>query len=131
MYYEAGNLGEIIPGYGYYICMGENSSTLYNNGDNYYVVGQQEVTMPPQVTLTTGWNLIGHYGENDVSKDDETGDLSGGILTDLADVTLLNEDSEPVDVLNLGQGYWAFITGQNNMLYAPSEADYDPDYEMS
>ena len=60
-------------------------------------------------------------------KEEETQDLSGGSLTDLAEVTLLNEDAVPVsdwDSLMSGEGYWAFITGKNNLLYAPSEADY-------
>ncbi len=119
----AGELENIIPGYGYYIKMVDDD-VLYQNGDKYYEVGQEDIPMPPQVELTTGWNLIGHYGMNDVSKAGEIQDLSGGVLTNLADVTLLNKNSLPIDTLIPTEGYWAFMTGQNNLWYAPSNADY-------
>ncbi len=115
---------EIVPGYGYYLKM-TDSAILYHNGDKYYNVGEGDlIPMPPQVRLTTGWNLIGHYGTNNVLKSDEKYDLSGGLLTDLANVNMLNEDGNPVETLIPGEGYWAFITGQDSLWYAPSEEDY-------
>ena len=53
---EAGDLDEMIPGYGYYVIMSEED-TLYNNGDKYYQLGNG-IPLPPQVTLTPGWNLV-------------------------------------------------------------------------
>jgi len=127
-----GDLGEMIPGYGYYVCISipeEETRTIYQNGEKYYKLGLLGIPMPPQVELTTGWNLIGHYGMNNVCQSDEIQDLSGGILTDLADVTLLGEDTGPDWKLKPTIGYWAFITGKNNLLYAPSQADYDSSYQ--
>ncbi len=123
---EAGDLDEMIPGYGYYVIMSEED-TLYNDGDKYYLLGNN-IPLPPQVTLTTGWNLVGHYGLNEVPKEEETQDLSGGLLTDLAEVNLLTEEAMPVsdwEDLIPGEGYWAFVTGQDSLLYAPSGADYE------
>jgi len=121
-------LKEIVPGYGYYIFM-NNETTSYQDGEKYYGVDyaygeNPDIPMPPQVVLITGWNLIGHYGMNDVDKVEEVQDLSGGILTDLADINMLNKNALPVSSLVPTIGYWAFITGQNELLYAPSEADY-------
>ncbi len=115
---------DIIPGYGYYLLMNEEAIN-YQNGERYYGISDSgSLPMPPQVELTTGWNLIGHYGMNNVDKTDEVQDLSGGTLTNIADITLLNKDAVSVNQLNPTQGYWAFVTGQNNLWYAPSEADY-------
>jgi len=120
-----GKLKKIEPGYGYYLKMNE-AATLIINGDKYYGASDTgSIPMPPQVRLTTGWNLIGHYGTNDVDKDEELYDLSGGLLTDLKNVNMLNEDGNPVTTLISGEGYWAFITGQDDLWYAPSEADYE------
>jgi hypothetical protein len=118
----ASRLQSIIPGYGYYIYMDEEA-TLYHDGEKYYNIGGVG-TMPPQVQLTTGWNLIGHYGTNMVNKSNEIQDLSGGILTDLATVTVLDQDANPITQLFMGKGYWAFVTGEHKLLYAPSQADY-------
>lgn len=124
----AGDLDGMVPGYGYYVIMEEESEDiLFNNGDKFYNLGNG-VPLPPQETLTPGWNLIGHYGLNEVYKESETGDLAGSSLTDLADVTLLNENAAPTWYLVPGEGYWAFITGENNVLYAPSSADYSDEY---
>jgi cysteine-rich repeat protein len=120
----SGDLDEMIPGYGYYVCTNKTEA-IYGDGEKYYELGISGVSMPPQVELTTGWNLIGHYGMNDVPKFLEKQDLSGGDLTDLADVTLLGKDASPNMELNPGVGYWAFITGQTNLEYAPSPFDYN------
>jgi len=122
---------EIIPGYGYYIFM-DDEVAIYQNGEKFYGMNDDSedgAPIPPEVKLTTGLNLIGHYGLNDVDKEDEVQDLSGGILTDLADVTLFNEDALPADELEPTEGYWAFITGQDTLLYAPSAADYEEDFD--
>ena len=47
----------IEPGYGYIIFMNDDA-VAYGDGKE---LGQD---VPPEVTLTNGWNLIGHYGEN-------------------------------------------------------------------
>jgi hypothetical protein len=112
----------IIPGHGYYIKM-SNESEVYQNGNRFYGI-EGPVPQPPQIILTPGWNLIGHYGMEIVDKTDEINDLSGGILTDLADITLLDENAYSTAVLVPTKGYWAFITGQDNIWYAPSDADY-------
>ena len=129
-----GNLDEMVPGYGYYVYM-EESDTLFNNGEKFYQQGTSE--FPPQVDLTTGWNLVGHYGLNPVYKEDEVYDLSGSFFqAHLAPLTLLNEDGAPVlsyMLLMPGEGYWLFVTGEqihadNTVQYVPSEADYDDNY---
>ena len=119
----ASRVQNVIPGYGYYILMDEEV-VIYHNGEKFYGLGEN-LPSPPQVELTTGWNLIGHYGLNDVLQSDEIADLSGGILTDLAEVTMFNEGASPILELVPTEGYWAFITGQNNLLYAPSVPDYE------
>ncbi len=53
---DSSRVQNIIPGYGYYIKM-TNESILYQNGKDFY-----EINLPSQVYLTSGWNLIGHYG---------------------------------------------------------------------
>lgn len=119
-----GNLEDMVPGYGYYVFMDEED-VLYANGEKYYNIDKEGgIPMPPQVILTTGWNLIGHYGMNCVAKVSETNDLSGDSLTDLAELTLFGEDASPASTLYPKEGYWVFVTNQDNLLYAPSEADY-------
>jgi len=49
---------EITPGYGYYVFM-ENNDVIYGDGKDF----EAGYDFPSQVTLTTGWNLIGHYGK--------------------------------------------------------------------
>jgi len=131
---EVNDLETMVPGYGYYVYVSEEyladlNLGLYNNGDKYYEIGQQGIPMPPQVTLTSGWNLIGHFGMNEVAKSEEIQDLSGGSLTDLADLTLLGQAAGPINYLEPGVGYWVFVTGQGSLLYAPSEADYAEDQD--
>lgn len=120
-----GKLKKIEPGYGYYLKMNE-VATIHHNGDKYYNVGEGDlIPMPPQVRLTTGWNLIGHYGTKEVLKLEEENDLSGGLLTGLVHVNMLDKNGNPVITLIPSEGYWAFITGQDSLWYAPSEADYE------
>jgi hypothetical protein len=88
--------------------------------------------MPPEVALTTGWNLIGHYGMNNVHKSDERWNLAGAptnAQSHLANMNMLDENAVPVFYLVPGEGYWAFITSSNNVLYGPSEADYSESEE--
>jgi hypothetical protein len=122
-------LQNIVPGYGYYLFM-DDGLTSYHDGEKFYGIdyaSSTSIPMPPQVKLTTGWNLIGHYGLNEVALSSEVQDLSGGILTDLADTTVLNENTVPVSALHPTECYWSFITGQNDLWYAPSAEDYSED----
>ncbi len=64
-------LQNVIPGYGYYVKMAEDT-TLYLNGKISYLIGDETgetipvMGMPPSVTLATNsWNLIGKYGFSD------------------------------------------------------------------
>ena len=58
---SSSRLQEIVPGYGYIIFM-DDDAVVYGSGKE---LGQD---VPPEVTLTTGWNLVGHYGlETDVT----------------------------------------------------------------
>ncbi len=116
-----GELNEIIPGFGYYIKMlGED--TLYLNGEKVYGNNEFTVPRPPVVTLTPSWNLIGHYGMKDnVAKSDALDTLAGSYSTML--------DENYYSVLDSGlliptEGYWLFLTGTDNLDYAPSEAAY-------
>lgn len=118
-------LQNIIPGYGYYIKM-NNEVIAYNNGGKMYGNSDDEdewnVPKPPVVTLTPSWNLVGHYGMNtDVSKEEALDTLGESYST------MLDMDGNPISdetSLNPTQGYWLFVTGTDNLDYAPSEEAY-------
>lgn len=112
----------IIPGYGYYIKMRDNS-TLYQNGEKMYGnsddVDAWDVPKPPVVTLAPSWNLIGHYGmRTGINKTDALTTLNGNYAT------ILGENGQIISEFNPTEGYWLFLTGTNSLDYAPSEADY-------
>jgi PKD repeat protein len=118
-------LQNIIPGYGYYIKM-NNEVLIYNNGEKMYGNSDNEnewnIPKPPVVTLTPSWNLVGHYGMNtDVSKEEALDTLGESYST------MLDMEGNPIsDGTNLSptQGYWLFVTGTDNLDYAPSEEAY-------
>ncbi len=118
---ETGNLDKIIPGYGYYIKMG-SEDILYLNGKRMYGNDDNIAPKPLVVTLTPSWNLIGHYGLiEDISKSSALDTLSG------SDSTILDKDGYSIadeEPLNPKQGYWLFLTGTDNLDYAPSEEAY-------
>jgi hypothetical protein len=82
-------LQNIVPGYGYIIFM-EDDAVVYGSGKE---LGQD---VPPEVTLTTGWNLIGHYGLNDSI-----------------------EVNEAFGSLELGNSYW------NSLLAVDEDGDFE------
>ncbi|MFH1608382.1 MAG: PKD domain-containing protein [archaeon] len=106
-------LQNIVPGYGYIIFM-NNNAVVYGSGKQ---LGQD---LPPEVTLTTGWNLIGHYGLNDNIEVDSAGDNAFSSL-ELGDnyywnnLLTVNEDGEFESMNNLDskRAYWLSIKGIN------------------
>lgn len=111
-------LNDIIPGYGYYIKM-NSEVTVYNDGERMYGNNEFTVPKPPVVTLIPSWNLIGHYGmEEDINKENALDTLDSSYST------LLDKDGYSVSEMNPTEGYWLFITGTNNLDYAPSNAAY-------
>jgi len=115
-----GNLDEIIPGFGYYINMSEED-VLYQNGKRMYGNNEFTVPKPPVVTLTPSWNLIGHYGT-------VSGLSKAQALTTLNEnyATLLDEDGFASLSMDPTEGYWLFLTGTDNLDYAPSSFAYPP-----
>lgn len=113
-----GNLDEIIPGFGYYIDMNEED-TLYLNGERMYGDNEFVVPRPPVVTLTPSWNLIGHYGMVEPLLKDKALDTLAGSYS-----TLLDKDGISVPDMNPKEGYWLFVTGTDNLDYAPSDEAY-------
>jgi len=123
------DVSDIIPGYGYYIRMNDES-TLYGDGEMGYALGGNML----QVELTTGWNLIGHYGLNEVNKYHETSNLAANGENPerhLASMTLVNEERRPARSLIPGEGYWVFNTNSGSTLYAPSTADFGIGFQLS
>jgi|TARA_Y100000310_G_scaffold344913_1_gene460473 hypothetical protein len=102
-------LQTIVPGFGYIIFM-NNDSVVTGTGKS---LGQDT---PPEVTLTTGWNLIGHYGVNaTLNSSDSFSSLQLGneffwdsLLNLKADGSL-----ESVTMTNVTRGYWLSIKGVN------------------
>ena len=105
------------PGWGYYVKMYEED-ILYLNGEKMYGFNEFDIPRPPVVTLTPSWNLIGHYGLNDVSKANALTTLDGHYAT------LLNKVGTPISILEPTKGYWLFQTYTQDLDYAPSDADY-------
>jgi len=102
---------EIVPGYGYIIFM-DDDAVVYGNGKE---LGQD---VPPEVTLTNGWNLIGHYGLNDdVNVDGAFSSLEFG-EDDYWNNVLTVEDGKFVsldetDELEPTEAYWLSIKSLN------------------
>ena len=115
----SGTLSNIVPGWGYYINMNE-SDLLCLNGDKMYGDDDHSGPKPPVVTLSPGWNLIGHYGTNwGLTKREALRTLEGNYAT------LLDEDGNPMFSMDPFEGYWLFLTGINSLDYAPSSPAYD------
>ena len=96
---------EIVPGYGYILFMDEDS-VAYGNGK------ELGADVPPEVTLTTGWNLIGHYGKKSNTTENalsslELGDKYWHSVFKINDVGEL----ESVSVLYPEKAYWLSIKG--------------------
>lgn len=113
---NANRVQNIVPGYGYYVSM--NSDLIaYENGNKMY--GEpSDKTSPPVVQLTAGWNLVGHYGMNNVVKEDALTAFSGTATT------LLDQHGNVIQTMNPTEGYWLFVNSINTGEYAPSNTDY-------
>jgi len=102
---------EIVPGYGYIIFM-DNDAVIYGSGKD---IGQD---LPPEVTLTTGWNLIGHYGDKiDVSVDEAFNSLELGDSY-WNSLLRINDDGDFVSLtgtenLTSTEAYWLSIKSLN------------------
>ncbi|MBU2496427.1 MAG: hypothetical protein KJ767_00005, partial [Nanoarchaeota archaeon] len=113
------DLTDIIPGYGYYVDVNDDV-TSYQNGEKMYGNDGWTVPKPPVVTLTPSWNLIGHYGMNEgLSRAESFTTIEGYYAT------ILDVNGMPTYEFYPTEGYWLFLTGINNMDYAPSDAAYD------
>lgn len=115
--WNVGTLQDVSPGYGYYIVMNK-SDILKGMGNKMY--NPTTYPYPPMVTLVLGWNLIGQYGLNHINKSDALANLIAGTYP-----TMFDKDGLPALTLDHQAGYWLFITGSNNQLYAPSEPAYN------
>ncbi len=130
-----GDLSEMIPGYGYYVCMkaGE-SATIYANGEKMYGDAEEGSTIPypPTVSLeTNNWNLIGVYGTNDPSIDwalETLTDQSGHEYYDVIYDQYANSYSE-TQLLESTKGYWLsvkLIPGAESIQYKASYNMQEP-----
>jgi len=118
---SSSKIKEIIPGYGYYLKM-KNESVIHHNGEKMYGNSDNNadwaVPKPPVVTLTPGWNSIGHYGILNILKPLALTTLDGNYAT------LIDKDGNPITTLEPTEGYWLFLTGITPLDYAPSSASY-------
>jgi len=131
----SGRVMDIVPGYGYYIKVDEETM-LYGDGDLAYAGVTQSGTesgmpeglgQPPQVELTTGWNLIGKYGMPMVHIMQQNNNIAGvtdPVFANLHKYIVIEENSHPVNHMVPGEGYWVFVTYDGNVLYGPSRADF-------
>lgn len=119
---EESKVQNIVPGYGYYLHMDEAAES-YQDGNKMY--GQGERSSPPVVQLTTGWNLIGHYGMNNVPKDAALYAFSGTYAT------LLDKEGDVRFSMNPTEGYWLFVKSIDTGEYAPSGSDYMDQQEVA
>jgi len=104
-------LQEIVPGYGYIIFM-DNDAVVYGSGK------ELGADVPPEVTLTTGWNLIGHYGLDGVNVDTSNAfeSLELGDNDYWYNLLDLNDDGNfeiRTDPLQPTEAYWLSIKSLN------------------
>jgi len=121
-------LQEIVPGYGYIIFM-EEDAVVYGSGK------ELGADVPPEVTLTTGWNLIGHYGldEVNVNADNAFESLELGENDYWYNLLAVNNDGdfEIMSQLQPTEAYWLSIKSINleedelrYFTYFPSQGCY-------
>ena len=117
---------DIVPGYGYIIFM-ENDAIAYGNGKSL------QAETPSEVTLTTGWNLIGQYGLNtlDITVSFSSLELGDNYYWNSV-LTLSNGALTNVSQLEPEKAYWLSIKGIDlddsddlkYFKYLPSQAAY-------
>jgi len=101
----------IEPGYGYIIFMTDDA-VAYGYGK------ELGADVPPEVTLTTGWNLVGHYGEEiDVDVSEAFSSLELGEDDYMNSVLTVTdgefESLEETDELAPTEAYWLSIKSLN------------------
>ena len=115
-----GDLDTIEPGKAYWINL-TTADVLYGYGDKLIAA-----TTPPETTIVSGWNLIGHYGLLSI--------LGEGALKSLEGFysSVLDSNGNPVNVsadnFVPGQGYWVstkdLLEGEE-IKYTPSDEAYN------
>lgn len=116
---SSSRLQEIVPGYGYIIFM-NSDAVAYGNGKS---LGQDT---PPEVVLTTGWNLIGHYGNDESGVEIDGSENSEGVFSSLElgnnnywnSVLFINSEGKfeslgTTDKLYPTEAYWLSIKSLN------------------
>ena len=101
---------EIVPGYGYYLIMNA-SSDAKGIGDMMPGVGQT----PPEINVVNGWNLVGHYGLDDLVYSDSFDTFNYGPVIDL-------DGSSDGKTVREG-AYWVHASSDGS--YAPSQKAID------
>jgi len=123
---SSSRLQEIVPGYGYIIFMNEDS-VLHGKGKAY------GADVPPEVVLSTGWNLIGHYGFKNLNISDALSSLDGS-YNHVNSVFRVDNDGalNKVKKLRAERAYWLNIKGieldddddMKFFRYSPSQSAY-------
>ena len=110
-----GDLDYVVPGYAYWIKM-SSADTLYGFGDKTSDQGQT----PPSVTVTNGWNLIGHYGLKTVTNAEA---LTSLVLGNTTYYDYVGTDGS----FYPEEGYWitAKFLPNEQAPYTPSTASYN------
>jgi len=111
-----GDLDYIEPGHGYWINL-TGAAVLYGYGDKFI-----EAQTPPSMTITNGWNLIGHYGLLTLSDYDALRSLRLGTTQYYSYVgTNISNQFYP------GEAYWIAATflPDKEAPYTPSNDSYN------
>ncbi|MFB6146270.1 MAG: beta strand repeat-containing protein [Halobacteriaceae archaeon] len=127
-----GNDFDSLEGGKGYIFVLESDATIDVNVRNTLTTDQSgNPTLPEQVQLEEGWNLVGHWQEGTQDADVALGSIRGDLFQVYGQV-----DADPAfeqielgwrgDRLRPGQAYWVFVTGDT--VYA--EAAYGEEKEV-
>jgi hypothetical protein len=73
------------------------------------------------VVMYQGWNLISPGGQNDISTDSLTSELSGALFT--LQPGDKNYEQTTLDKVTPGQGYWAYFNDKTTVALDPSDID--------
>ena len=106
-------LKTIVPGYGYWIKMKNADAILKGFGDMTPAIGGAMLG----VEVANGWNLIGHYGLDNLSVYQALSSLRLGLLTRYYDSVVVSGNMETY------HGYWmtAKFLPEGETLYTPSQ----------
>jgi parallel beta-helix repeat protein len=115
-----GDLNTMIAGRGYWIKT-TNSGNLTGVGTLYeqFIPSGETYTpsIPPQIPLATGWNMIGYYqlpGETTATLSNALSTLNGAWTGSDNHLMTFTKGSSPtiksVSMMNPGEGYWIFMT---------------------